>query len=263
MFVLFFRIKRNGKISIYIYKSVFDNPLGVRKFFKKVAGKGKVVVVSTALGVLIFFSGMETAYGIGLSPMSQTSIPIERSYSTIDSTKVVPSHVKLNFQKQDKIRFIKPREFPLCIYMIDEQFLRTPKISKLIKELRGGSLTTSLIGNVIFMVVLYGVWILSEGFVTPQPNPGWGLPEGLYNPPGLVRPVGCGTQLHAGSPTQSLKTWEDRNQPNPKDRWFLIESRPELVMRRGQSKFKTKDHGALAGLPYSVKKKWLNFDFKD
>jgi len=25
-------------------------------------------------------------------------------------------------------------------------------------------------------------------------------------------------------------------------------------MRRGQSKFKTKDHGALAGLPYSVKK---------
>ena len=35
---------------------------------------------------------------------------------------------------------------------------------------------------------------------------------------------------------------------------FLIESRPELVMRRGQSKFKTKDHGALAGLPYSVKK---------
>jgi hypothetical protein len=66
--------------------------------------------------------------------------------------------------------------------------------------------------------------------------------------------VDCGTQLHAGSPSQSLKTWEDRNQPNPKDRWFLVESRPELVMRRGQSKFKTKDHGALAGLPYSVKK---------
>ena len=105
-----------------------------------------------------------------------------------------------------------------------------------------------------FLVVLYGVWILSEGFVTPQQNPGWGLPNGLYNPPGLVRPVDCGTQLHAGSPTQSLKTWEDRNKPDSKDRWFLVGSRPELVMRRGQSKFKTKDHGALAGLPYSVKK---------
>jgi hypothetical protein len=66
--------------------------------------------------------------------------------------------------------------------------------------------------------------------------------------------VDCGTQLHAGSPTQSLKTWEDRNQPNPKDRWFLVESRPELVMRRGQSKLKTKAHGALARLPYAVKK---------
>jgi len=156
----------------------------------------------------------------------------------------------------DKIRFIKPSELPLCVYMMDEQFLRTLKVGKLIKELRGGSLTYALIGNVVFLVVLYGVWILSggaEGFVLPQQNPGWGLPNGLYKPPGLVRPVDCVTQLHAGSPTQSLKTWEDRNQPNPKDRWFLVESRPELVMRRGQSKFKTKDHGALAGLPYSVK----------
>jgi hypothetical protein len=26
-------------------------------------------------------------------------------------------------------------------------------------------------------------------------------------------------------------------------------------MRRGQAQFKTKDHGALSGLPYSIKKK--------
>jgi len=90
---------------------------------------------------------------MGLSPMSQTPITIMRSYSAIDSTKVVPSNVKLNFQNPYKIKFIKPRELPLCIYMMDEQFLRTPNISKLIKELRGGSLTTSLIGNVVFLVV--------------------------------------------------------------------------------------------------------------
>jgi hypothetical protein len=206
MFLLFFRIKRNGKVSID--NSVYDNRLGVRKFLKKITGKRKVIVVSTALGVLIFFSGMETAHGMGLSPMPQFPISIERSYSTMYSTKIVPSNVKINFQKPDKIKFIKHRELPLCIYMMDEQFLRTPKISKLIKELRGGSLTTSLIGNAVFLVVLYGVWILSEGsFVTPQQNPGLKLPNGLYNPPGLVRLVDCGTQLHAGSPTQSLKTW--------------------------------------------------------
>ena len=131
------------------------------------------------------------------------------------------------------------------------------KLANLLKRFGGGSLTTALIGNAIFVAVLYGIWILgggTQGFVTPLPNPGWGLPRGLYDPPGLVRPGDCGTQLRVGSPSQSLKTWEDRNQSNPKDRWFLVESRPELVMRRGQSKFKTKDHGALAGLPYSVKK---------
>ena len=50
-----------------------------------------------------------------------------------------------------------------------------------------------------------------------------------------------------------MKTWDDRNQENPKDRWFLVESRPQLVMRRGQSQYKTKSHVAIAGLPYYIK----------
>ena len=37
MFVLFFRMKRNGQISID--NSVFESRLGVRKFLKKVAAK--------------------------------------------------------------------------------------------------------------------------------------------------------------------------------------------------------------------------------
>lgn len=229
--------------KLAIDKSVFENRLAVRKFVRKIHGKGKVVVVSTALGILILFSGMGNADAMGLTPIHQA--PIMKSNSRIKSTKFVPSNVRLN---SNLVNYV---------YMMDEHFIRTPEVSKLIKELRGGSLITMLIGNAIFMAVLYGIWILSsgtQGFVTPSQNPGWGLPGGLYDPPGLVRPVDCGTQLYAGSPTQSLKTWEDRNDPNPKDRWFLVESRLELVMRRGQSKFKTKDHGALAGLPYSIKK---------
>lgn len=92
---------------------------------------------------------------------------------------------------------------------MDEQFIRTPEVSKLIKELRGGSLTTVLIGNAIFLSVLYGIWVLSagtQGFVAPPTNPGWGLPRGLYELSGFVRPGDCETQLHAVSPTQSLKT---------------------------------------------------------
>ena len=88
------------------------------------------------------------------------------------------SNVRLNVQKQDKITFIKHREFPVCIYMMDQQFLRNPKVSKFIKELRGGSWTTTLIVNAIFLSVLYGIWVLgggAKGFVPGAANLGWGV----------------------------------------------------------------------------------------
>lgn len=194
------------------------------------------------------------AIGMRIPANPQQTVVISRE----DSNKFIrPSNIDINFQKKDKITFIKHRDLPLCIYMMDQRFIRTPEVSKLIKELRGGSWSTALLGNTVFLVVLYGIWILaggSEAFVQ-QPNPGWGLPaQGLYDPPGLFRPADCETRLYGGSPPQSLKTEASRNQPNPKDRWFLVESRPELIMRRGQAQFKTKDHGALSGLPYSIKK---------
>ena len=74
--------------------------------------------------------------------------------SRITSIKVVPSNVRLDVQKQYKITFIKPRELPICIYMMDEQFLRKPEVSKLIKKLRGGSWITALIGNAVFLAVI-------------------------------------------------------------------------------------------------------------
>ena len=218
----------------------------------RITSKKKEITLSAALIFGALFSMPTEARAIGVPPRLPSATEIHRP-----ALQHVHQHAPTINPRLDKIRFVKPSELPLWVYIMDEQFIRTPEVSKLIKELRGGSLTPALIGNVIFLAVLYGIWILAggtQGFVTPPPNPGWGFPRGLYDPPGLVRPGDCRTQLHAGSPTQSLKTWEDRNQPNPKDRWFLVESRPELVMRRGQSKFKTKDHGALAGLPYSVKK---------
>ena len=70
----------------------------------------------------------------------------------------------------------------------------------------------------------------------------------------LLRNIRQRVPFSAGSPTQSFQTWEDRNQPNPKDRYILVESRPELVIRRGQGKFKTKDHGARAEIKANASK---------
>jgi len=166
-----------------------------------------------------------------------------------DANRLIkPSKLKINSDIEPKIMMpslsknVKnPGELylPTYIYLMDDKFLRRPEVSSIIRELRGGSWSTSLIGNTIFVAVLYSIWLLasgSEGFVQ-QPNPGWGLSSNLYEPPGLVRPADCETQLYAGSPQQSLKTEASRNQPNPKDRWILVESRPALVIRRGQGQF--------------------------
>ena len=46
---------------------------------------------------------------------------------------------------------------------------------------------------------------------------------------------------------------EDRNQPHELDQFYNFPSRPRLIVRRGQAKYKTKDHGAAAGIDYTIK----------
>ena len=98
---------------------------------------------------------MENADAMGLTPIPQA--PIMRVDSRIGSTKVVSSKLRLNFQKQDKITFIKNRELPLPLWisMIDEEFLRNPEVSKIIIELRNGNSSDALIS----LVLLYAVWV--------------------------------------------------------------------------------------------------------
>ena len=227
--------------------------------------KSKRIVFVSIVVTTLLFSNVQSAEAIGMNLPPQTSVV--RLMGDQNANRLIgPSKLKINSEIEAKIMMpslsknVKnPGEFslPTYIYLMDDKFLRRPEISSIIREWRGGAWSTALIGNTIFVSVLYGIWLLasgSEGFVQ-QPNLGWGLGNNLYEPPGLVRPADCETQLYAGSPQQSLKTEADRNQPNPKDRSILIESRPELIMRRGQAKFKTRDHGALAGLPYRIKNK--------
>ena len=236
----------------------------IRNFHYNVNHKTKRVILVITLISVVGFSNLKSAEAIG------TNLPPQQRVVSImpdrDANRLIkPSKVKINSDIEPKIMMPslsknvkKPGELSLStyIYLMDNKFLRRPEVSSIIRELRGGSWSTALIGNTIFVAVLYGIWVLasvSEGFVQ-QPNPGWGLSNNLYEPPGLVRPADCETQLYAGSPQQSLKTEASQNQPNAKDRCILVESRPELIIRRGQAQFKTKDHGALAGLPYKIKK---------
>lgn len=58
----------------------------------------------------------------------------------------------------DKIKFGKPSELPLWVYIMDERVIRTPEISKLIKELRGGSLIEPSFNINCCYVLNYGSW---------------------------------------------------------------------------------------------------------
>ena len=223
-------------------------------FLKNKVSCGKKKIV---LPLVLFFTILTTAPNearpMGVPTLVRRTDEIHRLCPAAQVKNQTPKTAPTISARVDKMHY---RELPGLIYLMNDNFLHRPEISSRIREIRGGAWPTTLIGNTILVAVLYGIWLLtsgSDGFVQ-QPNPGWGLQHNLYQPPGLVRPADCETQLYAGSPTQSLKTEASRNQPTAKDRWILVESRPELVVRYGQAKYKVKDHGALTNLPYTIKK---------
>jgi len=121
------------------------------------------------------------------------------------------------------------------VWMTDERVLRDKNFYKVIRNVRGGSFDR-ILDSMVFLGILYTLLIISGktmGFVAPPVNPGWNLPNHLYDSPGLVRPLECRTELFTGSPTQSLKTWKDRNQSNLLDSHILVKSRSELIIWRG------------------------------
>lgn len=77
--------------------------------------------------------------------------------------------------KLDKITFIKYRELPVCIYMMDEIFLKTAETSKLINKIRGGGLIEAATALVVIVVMWQILGVGIEGFVPNNLNPGWGL----------------------------------------------------------------------------------------
>jgi hypothetical protein len=231
-----------------------SNVVFVKNVTLNLNGKTKRIVVVVSLATVVWFSNLESVSAMGL-PMP--SAPVVRVQPNFEDSLKNPDIGKLVLPKPDRIiykYFSKSKEeLLLLIYSTDPRLASNQQILKLVKDLRGGS--WGLIGTAALLGVMILIFSIGgEGFVINNPNPSWGLGNNLYEPLGLVRPADCETQLYAGSPQQSLKTEASRNQPNPKDRLILVESRPELIMRRGQAQFKTKDHGALAGLPYKIKK---------
>ena len=223
------------------------------------------------LGGALYFSKVQPSEAIGLSMPPGPVVRVQPNYKDTYEMEVAPTVSP----KLDKITFIKSRELPVCIYMMDERFLKTSEASKLINKIRGGSSIEAVAALVVIVVIWQIVGVGIEGFVLP--NPGWGVnrPNPFQPPGGHLRypPVydlffprrtpGCpgrGSTLQINRPTAmphqeftDLTKEERRQLPHHHDKIIDVEGHQRLQVGFWQSRFKVADHGAVHGLPYSVK----------
>lgn len=216
--------------------------------------KTKKVIVVILLGGALYFSNVQPSEAIGLYMPLGPVVRVQPNYKDTYEMEVAPTVSP----KLDKITFIKSRELPVCIYMMDERFLKRSEASKLINKIRGGSLIEAAAALLVIVVIWQIVGVGIEGFVLP--NPGWGVdrPNPFQPPtPGCPRP---GSTLQINRPTAmphqeftNLTKEERRQLPHHHDKIIDVEGHPRLRVGFWQSRFKVADHGALHGLPYSVK----------
>jgi hypothetical protein len=245
------QVLKNQKAAVLLVK---EFPVKVKSKVRRVKNKSVKVILFIAAGSTFWFTAVQPCEAIGVSIPPPSLPPMERLLPSSPNQWQMPIS-KTRLIKRDLISFKSNTDVLLLIYLTDPRLSSNSEILKIVNNLRGGSWKMTLVGNAVLVLVLGLVWLVNSaagGFITPPSDPGWNLPHGLYDPPGLVRPADCDTRLYAG-PTQSLKTWESHNQSNPKDRFIRVPGHKEVILRYGQSKYKTSDHGALAGLPYKIK----------
>jgi hypothetical protein len=181
------KLTKEDKLSID--KSVLYNRSAVRNFVKKVYGKSGVIFISSTLGILILFSGIENVDEIRLGTLPQ--VPLIKLDSRIDSAKFVSS----NLVSQDERTFIQ-------ISQIDKTCVEHPENSlDEFLELRGGDLNP--LTKVLFKIVL--IWTMSKGSTptegfTPG-NPGFGHP-GKVGPAPRIAPKLQENRINRNNPGQ-------------------------------------------------------------
>lgn len=239
--------------KLRIDKEVIRNRVAVLGFVKKVYGRGKVIVVSTAFGVFILVSTPKNAEGIDVPMTPLSPAPIMRH-----STKVVPSYARLSVEKQEKTTFLKNER----VLQSDQTHFDLPKnrtntVDKIV-ELRGGEM--SPLTKPLFRLML--IWAMSQGHMPTegfQPggiNPGFGH-LGQVHPAPRIAPKLQENPLNRNNPGQgsckakqnnqdgTLTREQRRNLPSSAD---VIISEENVIIRDGQARYKIKNHGHEFGI---------------
>lgn len=208
----------------------------------------------------VWFSNLESAEAIGLSMPPIPVVRVQQNYKHRYEMKVAPT---LN-PRLDKILMLSTNRMIPLIYLNGHYCYIN---DHLLKKLRAGDLSGTLT-VVTIGVVAYLMFQLSgvDAFVilrelgklnAPTVGPGFGLNPTYAQPSSRTVP---GSALEITRPTAmpdeefvGLTKEERRQVAHPYDKIIHVEGHPRLRVGFWQSRYKVPDHGALHGLPYSVK----------
>lgn len=242
---------------------------------RNIRSKTKRLVIVISLATVIWFSNLESVEAIGLAiPPAlvgrvQASYEHDYHYSQVKIAKVIPI-------KKDILAYRSSKEIVFLMYLTDPQISSNEQILGVVKRLRGGSWEVAI--GIVGIIIL--ILAQSKGFVvTPPANPRPGLiipdpfqpnqyrerqtPLDKFFRPrrslGSQSRYPCTLQITRPSamPHQefsNLTKKERRQLPHINDMKITCEKCPELTVGFYQAKFKVDKHGAIHGLPYTIKK---------
>ena len=225
-----------------------------------VKDKTKRLIIVISLATVLYFSGLESAEAIGLSLPPTPVVKVQPIYNHTYEMKVAPT---VN-RRLDKILMLSTNRMIPLIYLNGHYcYINDHLLKKLRAGDLSGTLTVVTIGVVVYLMCqLSGV----DAFVilrelgklnAPTVDPGFGLNPTYAQPSSCTIP---GSALETTRPTAmphqefvGLTKGDRRQVPHPYDKIIDVEGRPRLWVGFWQSRYKVPDHGAVHGLPYTVK----------
>nr|YP_010283140.1 hypothetical protein MKU15_pgp051 [Nitzschia traheaformis]ULD15904.1 hypothetical protein [Nitzschia traheaformis] len=175
-----YNARKKDEIKVFLSDQIGDQVVKITyingKFFctlkNRITHKKKEIVISAVFILAGLLGVPEKARSIGVPIRLPSSPEMNRP-----APQYFYQHGPTVSPKLDKITFIKYREVPMCIYMMDERFLKTSGTRKLINKIRGGSLIESAAALVVIVVIWQIMGVGIEGFVPNNQNPGWGVDQ--------------------------------------------------------------------------------------
>lgn len=178
-----YNVRLEDEIKIFLSDTICEEIVKIhlkngQLFFTikgQVTSKNKEILLTSAIILAILFGKPSESKAIGI-PLRVSSVPEINRPVTQHSYQYAPTVIP----KLDKVTFSNYTQLPTFLYLIDDKFIKTPQIHKLITKLRGGS-SLELATALIIIIVIWQIAGVGFGgaFQLPIVHPN----GGIHRPP--------------------------------------------------------------------------------